>query len=149
MVLLTMTDAMVEALQMIGGYANANHVSKIPKNRQENVVKDSSAGKAVQLEEKPVKAIYGSNTALNDVGDSRKMVESEYHSEPSILQPKVGNPISHNQIMDLWKRLNNKQSGSYTLEELLKGSKVYLPPAPPKPEPVSSPTYVDYSEYHN
>ncbi|KAL2151395.1 hypothetical protein VTH82DRAFT_6493 [Thermothelomyces myriococcoides] len=55
--------------------------------------------------------------------------------EPSLGEPAVGNPISHAQIVNVWKALKESGHGEYTLETLLKGSKVYVPPPPPKPEP--------------
>ena len=52
-------------------------------------------------------------------------------NEPSLASPAVGNAISHGQIVALWKA----RKGS-SLEELLRGSQVYIPPPAPKPEPV-------------
>ncbi|RDA88577.1 hypothetical protein CP532_5836 [Ophiocordyceps camponoti-leonardi (nom. inval.)] len=43
----------------------------------------------------------------------------------------VGKPISHGQVVDLWTRLRP----SCSLEKLLQGSRVYVEPPPPKPEP--------------
>lgn len=59
-------------------------------------------------------------------------------SEPSLRDPAVGNPISHGQILDLWKTLStgHGHQASPSLEQLLRGSRVYSPPPPPKPEPV-------------
>jgi hypothetical protein len=59
------------------------------------------------------------------------------HDEPSLEDPAVGNPVSHAQAVDLWKALQGAGHGEYTLEMLLKGSRVYVPPPAPKPEPVS------------
>ncbi|KAG5998626.1 hypothetical protein E4U54_002147 [Claviceps lovelessii] len=58
-------------------------------------------------------------------------------SEPSLRDPAVGNPISHGQILDLWKTLStgHGHQASPSLEQLLRGSRVYSPPPPPKPEP--------------
>ncbi|KAL2134347.1 hypothetical protein VTI74DRAFT_402 [Chaetomium olivicolor] len=55
--------------------------------------------------------------------------------EPSLADPAVGKPISHSQVVHLWRSLGNGGRAGYTLEMLLKGSKVYVPPPPPKPEP--------------
>ncbi|KAL2163531.1 hypothetical protein VTH06DRAFT_5589 [Thermothelomyces fergusii] len=55
--------------------------------------------------------------------------------EPSLREPAVGNPVSHTQIVNLWKALKETGHGEYTLETLLKGAKIYVPPPPPKPEP--------------
>ena len=51
----------------------------------------------------------------------------------------VGSPISHEQIVDLWKHLKAKRDGNCHLEDLLRGSRVYVPPPAPKPEPVRLP----------
>jgi hypothetical protein len=51
----------------------------------------------------------------------------------------VGNPISHGQVIDLWTELREAGLKQYALEQLLKGSKVYVPPPAPKPEPVRRP----------
>ncbi|RGP65925.1 vacuolar er assembly vma12 [Fusarium longipes] len=59
--------------------------------------------------------------------------------EPSLEDPQVGKPISHGQIVDLWKRSKAQDNTEYTLEQLLRGASVYIPPPPPKPEP--SPEY--------
>ncbi|KAG5916985.1 hypothetical protein E4U42_007425 [Claviceps africana] len=61
--------------------------------------------------------------------------EPQRTGEPSLIDPAVGNPISHGQIIDLWKTLNRDHQTSPSLEHLLRGSRVYCPPPPPKPEP--------------
>ncbi|KAL7787474.1 ATPase, vacuolar ER assembly factor, Vma12 [Trichoderma ceciliae] len=55
----------------------------------------------------------------------------------SSTEPAVGNPICHSDIIRLHKRLSAEQSSlpKYSLEELLQGSRVYIPPPPPKSEP--------------
>ncbi|CAF3484107.1 unnamed protein product [Fusarium graminearum] len=60
-------------------------------------------------------------------------------NEPSLDDPQIGKPISHGQIVDLWKRSKAQDDANYTLEQLLRGASVYIPPPPPKPEP--SPEY--------
>lgn len=64
-------------------------------------------------------------------------------SEPSLATPEVGNPISHGQLIDISKLLKarNKlqedeaedQKTSYRLNDLLRGSKIHVPPPTPKP----------------
>jgi hypothetical protein len=56
---------------------------------------------------------------------------------PSLDNPAAGNPVSHSQVLDLWKALKIAGHQGYSMERLLKGSNVYVPPPPPKPEPVS------------
>ncbi|KAI0122784.1 endoplasmic reticulum-based factor for assembly of V-ATPase-domain-containing protein [Daldinia grandis] len=55
--------------------------------------------------------------------------------EPSLKDPSVGKPISHEQIVDIWKRLRDESGNTTGLERLLRGATVYVPPPPPKPEP--------------
>ncbi|KHJ32204.1 putative vacuolar h+-atpase assembly protein [Erysiphe necator] len=49
-------------------------------------------------------------------------------------EPKVGDPISHKQLIDLSKLMKSQNHESYRLELLLQGSKIYVPPPSPKPE---------------
>lgn len=67
--------------------------------------------------------------------------------EPTLENPAVGKPITHGQIIELWKDLKEQgdEHTKYSLELLLRGSKVYLPPPPPKPEPVSLSAFSDIS----
>jgi hypothetical protein len=69
--------------------------------------------------------------------------------EPSLAEPAVGNPISHGQLIGLAKLLRkyadlvpakgeNGEAVTYTLDSLLRGSNIYIPPPPPKKEPVGS-----------
>lgn len=59
---------------------------------------------------------------------------------PSLEEPAVGKPIAHGQIVDLWKRLKTiDEAPSLSLEKLLIGAKVYVPPPPPKREQVRVP----------
>lgn len=58
------------------------------------------------------------------------------NDEPPLSQPEVGKPISHGQLVDLWKQLQETSKSAPSLENLLRGAKVYVPPPPPKPEPV-------------
>ncbi|OLN97695.1 hypothetical protein CCHL11_09178 [Colletotrichum chlorophyti] len=55
--------------------------------------------------------------------------------EPCLDDPATGNPITHNQILDLWRCLRRLGHDDFSLEGLLRGAQVYTPPPPPKPEP--------------
>ncbi|PHH62792.1 hypothetical protein CDD81_6684 [Ophiocordyceps australis] len=59
--------------------------------------------------------------------------------EPPLHEPAIGKPISHAQLLALWRKLQSSPpmsaSSPYCLEQLLSGSSVFLPPPPPKPEP--------------
>lgn len=88
------------------------------------------------------------------IAEAQKVADEELEKlqlshEPSLAEPSVGSPISHGQLIDLSKLLKNHadeiaekdEEGEgivYSLDTLLKGSKVYIPPPPPKKEPVSN-----------
>jgi hypothetical protein len=69
-------------------------------------------------------------------------------SEPSLENAAEGDPISHVQILEIFRHLQEQaalreerdfQPGvrpSYHLDDLLRGSRVFIPPASPKAEPV-------------
>ncbi|KZL82628.1 vacuolar h+-atpase assembly protein [Colletotrichum incanum] len=63
---------------------------------------------------------------------SAVMLDAE---EPTLEKPAVGNPITHGQILELWKDLRSEGIDGFSLEGLLRGARVYTPPPPPKPEP--------------
>ena len=77
--------------------------------------------------------------------------QGEAQGEPSLKQPAIGNPITHGQIISISKILkeirihtandNEDDKVSYHLDDLLRGSKVYVEPPKPKAEPVDF-TYV-------
>ena len=66
----------------------------------------------------------------NDDGESGETIEPKVE-DPSLDNPAIGKPISHGQILELYKR-----TSIYHLDDLLRGSKVYIEPPKPKPEQV-------------
>jgi hypothetical protein len=70
-------------------------------------------------------------------GQGLATLPAQGDGQPSLENPAVGNPVSHSQIVGLWNTLKGTVPGEWSLEMLLKGSKVYVPPPPPKAEPVS------------
>ncbi|PQK13556.1 hypothetical protein BB8028_0004g04870 [Beauveria bassiana] len=56
-------------------------------------------------------------------------------SDPSLVNPVIGNPILHSQILRL-----SKSQKAFRLEELLRGSQIYV--TPPAPKPAKSPEYI-------
>ncbi|KAL6875055.1 endoplasmic reticulum-based factor for assembly of V-ATPase domain-containing protein [Trichoderma novae-zelandiae] len=70
-------------------------------------------------------------------GEASQQQQPNDESSASSPEPAVGSPISHSDIISLHKKLNASQSSApkYSLEQLLQGSRVYIPPPPPKPEP--------------
>ncbi|KAF5705669.1 vacuolar er assembly vma12 [Fusarium mundagurra] len=84
--------------------------------------------------------VEATKTPQNEDHDEKEEQESQQSTkEPTLDDPKLGNPISHGQILDLWKQLKAQGNSNFTLEQLLRGASVYVPPPPPKPEP--SPEY--------
>lgn len=86
--------------------------------------------------------------ALQDLRDRGQVLETlDGTSEPSLDKPTQGKPITHGQIIAISKTLKtihqdapNRGSHdqvSYHLDDLLRGSKVYVEPPKPKAEPVS------------
>ncbi|KAK1783264.1 endoplasmic reticulum-based factor for assembly of V-ATPase-domain-containing protein [Copromyces sp. CBS 386.78] len=71
--------------------------------------------------------------ALQRVPDAQSKLQRD--DEPSLVDANIGAPISHGQIVHLWNLLKADEHREYTLEILLRGSRVYVPPPPPKPEP--------------
>jgi hypothetical protein len=137
MVRLTMTSAMVEAIITLQSFQNP--VPEEEKKRHETNDNTTTEGeqceqsqegqerdeaKSDQIEPPPVSNEEG--------GSSNKLA-----SEPSLIDPKVGNPISHGQVLDIWRNWKSHDETCPSLETLLQGSRVYIPPPPPKPEPVS------------
>jgi hypothetical protein len=81
--------------------------------------------------------IVGAVSKCQEVGvEVQKQSQASSETEPSLQDPAIGKPISHGQITQLWKLLKDHDAQSYTLENLLWGARVYVPPAPAKPEPV-------------
>ena len=85
--------------------------------------------------------------ALEELQDKGRVPEAEEGtSEPSLNQPAIGNPITHGQIIAISKTLKEIKANTtndhgdknvpYHLEDLLRGSKVYVEPPKPKAEPV-------------
>ncbi|KAF5646681.1 vacuolar er assembly vma12 [Fusarium tjaetaba] len=76
---------------------------------------------------------------IEDHDETEEEESQQPTQEPTLDDPKLGNPISHGQVVDLWKQLKAQGNSNFTLEQLLRGASVYIPPPPPKPEP--SPEY--------
>ncbi|KAI1427673.1 endoplasmic reticulum-based factor for assembly of V-ATPase-domain-containing protein [Xylaria sp. FL1777] len=75
-----------------------------------------------------------SSDSRNKSSDIAQSNDSELE-EPCMKDPAVGNPISHGQILSTVKRLKANGHVGFRLEQMLRGSALYVPPPPPKPEP--------------
>ncbi|KAK0114763.1 hypothetical protein ONS95_014247 [Cadophora gregata] len=142
MVLLTMTAAMVGALEKIQGGGRAAEQNDSLRN--DNVLtagNDGSNGRNSEqtqqhTENRPGEAERKSAASENS-SCSKENPESNALGEPTLSNPRIGNPISHGQIVDLSQNMKAQKLRPYLLEELLKGARMYNPPPPPKPEPTS------------
>ena len=73
--------------------------------------------------------------------------EGRLNGEPSLECPQVGDPVSHEQLIQIVRALNEEKSngrssetvgtGRIDLESLLRGANVYTAPPTPKQAPVS------------
>jgi hypothetical protein len=151
MVLLTVTPAMVEALEKIQSLSRERE-EKTEHCSQEDATQES---KGAGNNETPVDRIHsgeneekqeqtGTESQISNVSglspkdtEKQKQKQASTTTEPSLSDPKVGNPISHGQVIDISKQMRSEALQPSRLEELLRGSRVYIPPPKPKPEPVS------------
>jgi hypothetical protein len=134
MLFLTMTKSMVEGLQKI-----ERKVSTAPRDEVEfdksnklHQLSDEDAGDNEGRKQNTNSDLSSSpcSTGTGNVGYS-----STGHS--LLLSPCLGNPISHGQVINLSMQLREAGFEPYRLEDLLRGSNVYIAPPPPKSEPVS------------
>lgn len=85
--------------------------------------------------------------AVNQLQDPIEVLRET--TEPGLKEPAVGKPISHGQVLGIAKALRANRGRfqqddaapdlPYHLEDLLRGSKVYVEAPVPKPEPVIVP----------
>ena len=91
-------------------------------------------------------AILQALDILNAHGQAQTLVSTE--TEPSLDQPVEGNPISHGQLIEISKKLKQIKEEAegceaqdhdaiYHMDNLLRGSRIYVEPPKPKVEPVS------------
>ncbi|KAF7876665.1 hypothetical protein EAF04_001750 [Stromatinia cepivora] len=160
MVLLTMTATIVEALQALHE-AETSHSheesAQLPSQQQmgkeigESILKTSPENEA-QLSRKDEEAedkdrdakltkdsdrtdsLVQQNVPTASSGDSKSVGNAK---EPLLANPKIGNPISHGQVIDLWRDIRKQNLSPLALELLLRGSRVYVPPPVLKAEPTS------------
>jgi TMEM199 family protein len=144
MVFLTMTTSMVEALKKLQHLTRKHdHTILEPASREEgrggagevnsSVVEtrvDARNVTALEKEEPKAGIPIGSTQELH-------LNEARISDEPSLKNPRIGNPISHGQVIGLSKLLKAHGIFPNSLDLLLRGARVYVPPPPPKPEPVS------------
>ena len=124
MVLLTMTSSMVDAIRHLERVDQKSGKEEPAWNRTVEA-KDNEKDTQEETEKSTENHQYPPPTTRTQ------------HAEPMISNPKVGNPISHGQVVDISRDLKAHRIQPNSLEALLKGSRVYVPPPQPKVEPVS------------
>ncbi|TVY22943.1 hypothetical protein LHYA1_G008438 [Lachnellula hyalina] len=144
MVFLTMTTVIVEGLEKI-------RTSKPEEEKDEPREKGAEEGNSAddspsenlpvatvqEAADKQQGTVKGSSSNVS-VGTANSTLDEKAEStEPSLENPKVGNPISHGQVIDLSRQLKAQGLSPCSLEILLKGVRVYIPPPPAKKEPTS------------
>jgi hypothetical protein len=107
MVLLTMTPAIVQAIEKLQGVPGA--------------------------------------LSAEDGSAALDAVEEGATTEPGLLAPELGKPISHGQIIDISKQMKALALSPCHLDTLLRGSRIYVPPPLPKKEPVGSAVPISFN----
>ena len=142
MVFLTMTTAMVEALEKLNGFDGPG------SGKQKLSTKLGDPKESPQRpDNRDLERDKGNDQIIDGAGgdtfDSETLITEIELAEPSLSDPRVGKPISHGQILDLSKELKSRGMSPRDLDALLRGSRVYNSPPKPKVEPVSSPFMSD------
>ncbi|SZE99623.1 unnamed protein product [Blumeria hordei] len=129
MVNLSITSTIVEALNSLSSSQKFEKYGISSKHSDSNSVETVSKPESNDLgrQEDEIKPEVGSESLLH----------KEIDMEPDLSMPKVGNPISHHQIIALSTALRSCENQLYCLEDLLRGSKIYMPPPPVEPEKTS------------
>ena len=145
MVFLTMTPKIVEALEELQSLQREadektkNQGRKIElEENQEDRRGENKTEKEQEDEENRVKnSLSDAKEDVQGFSTAREASKENEQNQPSLWNPKLGNPISHGQVIDLWKESKDRGLHAHSLDALLRGSRVYVPPPKSKPEPVS------------
>lgn len=137
MVLLTMTPLMVDALETLRNLENVRNA----KDVQTTVVgtlesEDGGPDGSTKNGKVSVNSGIQGNEFLGENEGSKRAGDMEIPQEPTLSNPRAGNPISHGQVIDLWKKLKAHDISPHSLENLLRGARVYTSPPKPKSEKV-------------
>lgn len=137
MVLLTMTPAIVEGLHSVEKYrlATTDAISSGHAHGDEALA--PGCNEPNTLEDETQDARKEEKTCTEDISSDQNTSLESLSNEPSLQDPKPGNPISHLQVIALSSQLKTTSTIPSHLDALLRGSNVYVPPPPPKPEPTS------------
>lgn len=142
MVLLNMTASLVEALRSIQDARRDMKAEPFNGALGEGTGSMTPDEKDINLSKLAANSAADTQEQIQSNNSSRKPIiengtDTTRQTEPSLENPTIGNPISHSQIIDLSKQLKAHNLSPSSLDVLLRGARVYVPPPPSKPEPVS------------
>ena len=139
MVLLTMTRSIVEALEKVQSLQR----SVVEETIREGNFEDHGDSTPVSFnnvdigDEKQISDLRRDSPSTGESpAGSLLEISPNASTKPGLNIPKEGNPISHNQVIALWRSLKSTKNAPFSLEGLLRGAQVYSPPPPPRAEPV-------------
>ncbi|KAG9248239.1 endoplasmic reticulum-based factor for assembly of V-ATPase-domain-containing protein [Calycina marina] len=124
MVLFTVTSTMMEAIE------------KLRILRQQTDTSLNELGKEAMFGDAANLIIEENSTQCGSSVGGMATEEKKLFSELPLLSRKEGSPISHGEIVDLWKAMRG-MSCTMALDELMRGSRTYVPAPKQKPEPTS------------
>ncbi|RKF59245.1 putative vacuolar h+-atpase assembly protein [Erysiphe neolycopersici] len=132
MVLLTITAAIIEALKISSDLKRNRH--ELCDNQNINYNLDSANDSSLLDCEDEFHSDGHEAHKYNVKQESRHMTCEQNFSVLHLTEPKVGDPISHKQVIELSKLLKSHNYESYRLENMVRGSRLYVPPHPPVAE---------------
>ena len=141
-----MTSTIVEALEKIQSLQHSADEKDELRNQKvvEGRLKEDNEEAALETqlgdqEKTYATGVLGYESLKEETAKSSKKSTADglgHVEEPSLSNPKLGNPISHGQAIDLSRKLKAQNLSPRSLDVLLRGARVYVAPPPPKPEPV-------------
>lgn len=132
MVLITMTTSIVEALKISSGLRqNRDSFFEI---QNVNLNLDSANESCLFNFNDETHTNRLEAHEHNSKQKSGNVICDQNYSAPHFKEPKVGDPISHKQVIELSKLMKSQNHESYRLEKMIRGSTFYVPPRPPEPE---------------
>src|SRR4051812_13096141 len=129
MVLLTISPTILEALEEVRVSRRSADEEEPRRLEAEAEDRDHESSTAeVKGEAESEKSNDAEISTVMDAQVSQDKESMPEREEPSLSAPKLGDPISHGQVIDLWKEMKARSPSPKTLELLLRGSRVYVPP---------------------
>lgn len=139
MVLLTMTPVMVEALEKLKILEKVGSTKEVQATAEGRLKHDNEGLDGLTTNgEGAVDAGQQEKELLGETAEAKMAGDRQNARNPTLSNPRAGNPLSHGQVIDLWKELKAHEISPHSLENLLRGARVYTPPFKAKSEKVPS-----------